>query len=254
MTTERGERSLENMAPHSNLPELAVRFHQRRNSPERNEREREQHSATKFETSEQFTFAQNDDCRCYGEQRRPTDRTFRQKREGERKIKCEPPTRAAVAKDQFVSGPVRECDEEHEPHVRHGRFGVFDYLKRKCENDRRPKPDAFVGDAAAPREDRQGGQRGRDGRWKTRGQIILPEYAIAGDLRPVSERRFIESIFVVEVGDNVILAFDHFARRFGKARLVAIDQRNDPGAGDVKEDATGEEEEKISSCRLQSVD
>jgi hypothetical protein len=39
---------------------------------------------------------------------------------------------------------------------------------------------------------------------------------------------------IVEVGNDVVPALDHFARSFGKARLIAIDQRQRPGAKDVK--------------------
>ncbi|HCP91050.1 MAG TPA: hypothetical protein DIT76_03230 [Spartobacteria bacterium] len=56
---------------------------------------------------------------------------------------------------------------------------------------------------------------------------------------------------IVEVRNDVIGALDHLARRFGKARLVAIDERKIPCAGDVKQDAANKQEGGIADCGFQ---
>jgi len=42
---------------------------------------------------------------------------------------------------------------------------------------------------------------------------------------------------IVEVRNDVISALDHFARRFGEPRLIAINQRQGPCPKNVKENA-----------------
>jgi hypothetical protein len=45
----------------------------------------------------------------------------------------------------------------------------------------------------------------------------------------------------------------HLARRLGKARLIAIDQRQGPRARKMKKQAAEKEEREIADCRLQSA-
>jgi hypothetical protein len=68
---------------------------------------------------------------------------------------------------------------------------------------------------------------------------------IARDLCPVGEGRLIKSELIIEVGNDVVAAPDHFARSFGKARLIAIDQRQAPCAKDVKNHAAKKQQRVI---------
>ena len=99
----------------------------------------------------------------------------------------------------------------------------------------------------------RGQRRGESGR-QARSERVLPEDAVARDLEPISERRLIEAVTVVEIRNDIIAALDHFARRLGEARLIAIDQRQRPGAGEMKKQAPKKEEREIAGCRLQESD
>ena len=101
---------------------------------------------------------------------------------------------------------------------------------------------------------------------KARREIVLAEDAIAERLTPVSKRRLVEAILIVEKRNDVIAALQHLARRFGKTRLIAIDQRKAPRAGEMKKQAGEKEEGEIAdtgrrrvlaiyrSCRTQVLD
>jgi hypothetical protein len=82
---------------------------------------------------------------------------------------------------------------------------------------------------------------------QTKSDMAVSAAAIAGDLRPVGEGRLIESKLIIEVGNDVVPALDHFARSFGKARFIPIDQRQAPCARDVKKNA-GEKQYRVF-CR-----
>src|SRR5438067_849667 len=129
---------------------------------------------------------------------------------------------------------MRNRDEQNEPHIRNRAFGMKKRLQRKRENDRSPHADAITADSLAPGKDRQCDQRRCDRRWKTRSKIVFTKNFIARDLRPVSEGRFIKAKLIIKIGHDVIAALDHFARSFGKTRLVAVDQRQAPGTDNVK--------------------
>ena len=75
---------------------------------------------------------------------------------------------------------------------------------------------------------------------KRAAKSFCPKTLVARDLRPIGEGRLIEAILVIEVRNDVIAALDHLARCFGETRFVAIDQRNNPSAGEVEEQATEE--------------
>ena len=47
--------------------------------------------------------------------------------------------------------------------------------------------------------------------------------------------------------NDVIAALNHFPRRFRKARLVAIDQRNAPGADHMKKQASKKQQRVIGT-------
>jgi len=68
---------------------------------------------------------------------------------------------------------------------------------------------------------------------------------IAGDLRPVGEGRLIESKLIIEAGNDVVAAPDHFARSFGKTRLIPIDKGQAPCAKDVKDHAAKKQQRVI---------
>src|ERR1700720_2038377 len=101
---------------------------------------------------------------------------------------------------------MRQGDEQDQPHIGDGCFGVQKRLQRKRENDRCPPPDFSPAKARTPGEDRQCHERGRDRRWKTGGKIILPEDFETSYLRPVGEGRLIETKMVVEIRNDVIAA------------------------------------------------
>ena len=86
------------------------------------------------------------------------------------------------------------------------------------------------------------------------GKRIFPEGAEARDLEPIGERRFVETVAIVEIGHDIIAALDHLARGLRKTRLIAIDQRQRPGAGEMKKQTPTEESREIASCRLQESD
>ena len=143
---------------------------------------------------------------------------------------------------KFIACPMRQCDEQNEPHVSHGGFRVEKCLQREGENDCRPPSDSGCADARTPGEDGQRSQGGGDCRWKSGREIVLSKNLVTGDLCPIGEGRFVETEVIVEIGNDIIAAFNHLARCFSKARFVAIDQRQIPCAGDVKENAADEQE------------
>ena len=98
--------------------------------------------------------------------------------------------------------------------------------------------DPYGGLRAAFKVDESSSYRRR----KSCGEIVLAKNFVAGNLRPVGKRRFIQAKIAVEIRHDEITALDHFTRRFGKARFVAVDQRQvligerTPGAsGDLHE-------------------
>src|SRR5437870_2101682 len=84
-----------------------------------------------------------------------------------------------------------------------------------------------------------------------RGEIVFTKNTIACYLRPVGEGRLIKSKLIIEVRHDVVSARDHLARSFGKPRLVAINQRQTPCAGDVKKDAGEKKQRVIAYCGFQ---
>ena len=58
---------------------------------------------------------------------------------------------------------------------------------------------------------------------------------------------------VIEIRNDVVAALQHFARSFGETRLVAIDQRQGPGASEVKEQAGEKNENEISEADISRV-
>src|SRR5438270_14084798 len=131
---------------------------------------------------------------------------------------------------------MRQRDEQDEPHVGDGGFRVEKCLQRQSENDRRP-PANFSSTnshlrrrrspgrpkARTPSQDRQCDERRCNCGWKTRREIVLAKNLVAGGLRPIGEGGLVEANLIVEVRDNVISAFDHLARSFSKAWLIAVD-------------------------------
>jgi len=114
---------------------------------------------------------------------------------------------------------------------------VNECLERKREYNCCPPPDGFSSDSPAPGENYQGGERGCDCRRKASGEIALAEQVIAGELCLVGEGRLIKAQLIIKVRNDVVTALDHFARSFGKPRLIPIDQRQAPCAENVKQNA-----------------
>src|SRR5947207_4874667 len=144
--------------------------------------------------------------------------------------------------------------EEDQPHVGNGSFRVNEDLKAQRENNRSPPADALAAGPASPAVKQHCRQRSCDRRRKARREIVLAEDGIARDLRPINEGRLIEAILVVEKRDNVIASLAHFAGSFGKTGLVAIDERNDPGPGDMEKKRAEENDDEIADCEWQSRD
>ena len=101
----------------------------------------------------------------------------------------------------------------------------------------------------APGENHDRGQRRRQRAGEPRRKWVFAEEMITGDLTPVGERRFIETITIVEIRHDIIAPLDHLARSLGETRFIAIDQRQRPGAGEMKKQAPAEEGER--NCELQ---
>src|SRR2546429_3443127 len=110
-------------------------------------------------------------------------------------------------------------------------------LQRQCEDNRRPPSKSGPTDSTAPAKDHDSDQRSCDGRWKARAEIALTEDSVACHLRPIGERGFVQPQPIIEVGNDVICALDHLSRCFRETRLVTIDQRQAPCAGQMKKDA-----------------
>src|SRR5262249_3479041 len=70
----------------------------------------------------------------------------------------------------------------------------------------------------------------------------------------VGERRLVETKAIVEIRHDIITPFDHLARGLGETRLIAVDQGQRPGAGEMKQHAPKKERAEIPSCRLQESD
>src|SRR6266404_1442085 len=262
MTFHRSERATNHMPTYAYSKKFTVRLNQRGNSPERYDCKRHENAARKFESRVELNISMEKLYRSNGQKWNPPDRPFGQKCERQREIKCPPEEclmfdvrcliwRKPVAQ-QFVPAPMRKSDKQHQRHVRDGGFRMPESLERECEYDRCPPTDAISSDARAPGEDRQCGERGSDGRWKTCREIVFPKDFVARDLRPVGEGRFVEAEVIVEIRNDVIAALNHFARRFGEARLVPIDERKTPCAGDVKEHAAKKQEGGIADCGFQA--
>ena len=144
---------------------------------------------------------------------------------------------------------MRNRDEQYQPHVCHRRFPVDEALQRKRENYCRPPTDLLVPHPFSPAEQNQRDQCCRDCGRETRSKIIFAKDTIARDLKPVGERRFIETELIVEIGDDEIAPLAHFPCRFGETWLVAIDQRQTPGACEMEKQAPNKQHDVIAHCR-----
>ena len=78
-----------------------------------------------------------------------------------------------------------------------------------------------------------------------------PKKMITGDLTPVSERRLVEAVAIIEIWHHIIAPLDHLARGLGETWFIAIDQRQRPGAREVKKQTPAEEREKlrVAGCK-----
>src|SRR5207237_9590174 len=101
--------------------------------------------------------------------------------------------------------------------------------------------DASSANTEATAPDRVRNECSSHGRRETGGEIVFTEAPVARHLRPIGEGRLVETELIVEVGNDVIAALDHFARCLCETRLVAVDQRQAPCPDHVKQDAASEE-------------
>ena len=85
-------------------------------------------------------------------------------------------------------------------------------------------PRGFESKAATEAVNEEGDHPRRDCRVQARREFIDPEEAVVQLHPPVSEGRFVEAVFVVEIRHDVIAAFHHFDGGARKARFVAIDE------------------------------
>ena len=200
-------------------------------------------------------------------QRHPTDRALGEKSESEREIKQPPPPKQTIRPNdhaapgsaepvaqQFVASPVPQGHEKNQPDVGDRGFGVEESLQAKGEDDRRPKASAGEPKTRPPGQNHHRGQRRGERAGQTRRERVLAKEMITGDLAPVSERRLVEAVAIIEIRHHIIAPLDHLARGLGETWFIAIDQRQRPGAREVKKQTPAEEREKIAGCRLQESD
>src|SRR4051794_38768288 len=109
-------------------------------------------------------------------------------------------------------------------------------LQAKREHDGGPPADGLVRHSPPPCEEQRRNKCSSYRGWKTRGKIVLAEDAITRSLKPIGERRFVEAILIIEIGNDVIVALNHFPRGLRETRFVAIDQRQAPCAGEVEKE------------------
>ena len=107
-----------------------------------------------------------------------------------------------IRKQQFISRPARCGDKQHQPHIGDGRLRVHECLQAKRKHDRRPPADAFVFHPPSPRQQQYRNQSRGDRRRKSRRKIIFAKHAVTQCLKPVSKRRFIEPVLIVEVAER----------------------------------------------------
>src|SRR5262245_36069225 len=136
-----------------------MRLNQRRNSPERDHRKHQRNTNCKPQASQQLPISRIDDYRSDGHQRCPRDWAFGKKTERERKIENPPPRKCSVfgvdsvIEEKFVSSPIRQGHEQHEPHVGDRGFSVNEGLERKREDNCSPPADLFSSQPPTPAED-----------------------------------------------------------------------------------------------------
>ncbi len=267
MPLQGAEGTPDDMVPESDRKEFTMRAEERRHAPERDEPQHEQNPPNEKKTAGNVRDRPErlrDDNRA---ERHPTDRALGQKSEREREIKKPPPFAQAgrpndhaapgpakPVAQQFVAGPMRQGHEKDQPHVGHRSLGVDESLEAEGENDRGPKPGASHPKTRAPAKNHDRSQRRRQRAGQPRRERVLAKEMITGDLTPIGEWWFVETITIVEIRHDIIATLDHLARSLGKTRLIAIHQRQRPGAGQMKKQAPAEEGEEIASCRLQESD
>src|SRR5215218_7956474 len=139
-------------------------------------------------------------------------------------------------------------DKENQPNVGQPGPPKQEHLQTEAEDERAPPPDSFIPEPPAPGKKHDRRERGRDHRWETGREIVFAEKVVTSHLTPVDERRFIEAIFVIEIGDNKIASGPHLARSLGKPRLVPIDQRHIP-APDRMPEETRQKEQRCPPAR-----
>ena len=117
------------------------------------------------------------------------------------------------------------------------------HLQAAGDDESGTEAGGFVAPAASEAvDDESGGGGGQNGR-ESYAEIGFADGLGGHDLQPVNQGRFVETILVVEVGDDPIMAFAHFAGGLGEAGLVAIKKRKPPAPGDVHQQGESQDEE-----------
>src|SRR5215475_11673619 len=152
-----------------------MRLNQGWNPPERDYDEHQQNSTNKLKSSGYLPVSRVHDYHTDSQQWCPSNRAFGKETERKRQIKNKEgrfPNRprrfggrrslvlrcalgvGRWALKKLVSCPMRDCHEQHEPHIGDRGFCVNEGLERKSKNNCSPPAELFSAHAATPEEDR----------------------------------------------------------------------------------------------------
>ncbi len=137
-----------------------------------------------------------------------------------------------IAVLELPEGPHGEDQEENERHVGHRHAGVDEDLQAGEPAGAGEKGAQVV--AAQPTgeaKDEKGAKEGTGRGMEAGRELIDSEDPKVEAHPPVGERRLVEAVFVVEVGDDPLAAIHHFDGGVGEAGFVAVDERQrvEPG-------------------------
>jgi len=164
----------------------------------------------------------------------PGDGAFCEETDGKEGPEGEPPWDAAIwAGEPVPAGPCGGGAGGDHGHICDGGVGVDDGLDAEAEDEGGAPASAGIVELGAPEGDDDGGEGAAKAAGEAGGEFVLAEEFVGGFLEPVDEGGFVEAEFVVEVGDDEIVALEHFAGGFGETGFVAVDQRQGPIPGSV---------------------
>ena len=108
---------------------------------------------------------------------------------------------------------MRQGHEKDQPHVGHGGFGVDENLQAKGEDDCCPETGTGQSQAPSPGKNHERGERRRERAREPSRKRIFSKDPITRNLPPIGERRFIESIAIVKIGNDIIVRAQSFRAR-----------------------------------------